>query len=148
MVTKVITCVEARPVFGLLWSEALGLWQPDSTPAKRTHCPVISQLHTTIMFPFKSLGLVLAAGVCTAAARQPLSNLHDACELAVDRSQYDLCPVFHDRGQDRVVRVRAELSPIIQAHYDISLGGALSTQNGEEVEPQVRTGNAIAPPEK
>lgn len=92
------------------------------------------------MFPLKSLGLVLAAVACTAVARQPLSSLHDACEVTVDRSRYDLCPLFRDRGQGRIVRVRAELSPAIHAYYDISLGGPLSIQSEEEVEPQVRPG--------
>ena len=100
------------------------------------------------MLPLKSLGLVLAAVVYTAAAGQPLSNLYDACEVTVDRSQYDLCPLFIGREQDRVVRVRGELSSTIQAYYDISLGGPLSTLSGEEVEPKVRPRKSTAPPEK
>lgn len=101
------------------------------------------------MLFLKSLGLALAAsGACAAAARRPLSNLYDACELTVDRSRYNLCPLFHDRGQDRVVRVRAELPPNIQAYYEISFSGPLSRECGEEVKPQVRTGKGTAPSEQ
>lgn len=92
------------------------------------------------MFPPKSLGLLLAVGVYATATHQTLSNLYDACEFTVDRSRYDLCPLFHDRGHDRVVKVRAELSPITQSYYEISFGGPLETQSEGEVEPQVRAG--------
>ena len=94
------------------------------------------------MFPPKSLGLTLAVCVsaAAAAARQSLSNLRDDCEFTADRSRYDLCPLFHDRGQEGVVKVRAELAPNTQLLYEISFGGPLSVQSGEEFEPQVRNG--------
>lgn len=126
---------------GQLWSGALGLEQSDSTLAKSAHCPAISQLSATIMIPLKFLGLVLAAGACTATAHKSLSNLYDACELTLDHSRYDLCPIFNDRGQDGIVRVRAEISPNTQAYYEISFGGPLSARIEEEVEPKVRPGD-------
>lgn len=95
------------------------------------------------MLPSNFLGLLLAAGVYAAATHQTLSNLYDACEFTVDRSRYDLCPLFHDRGQDGVVTVRAELSPITQSYYEISFGGPLKTQSEGEVEPQCPPGTWI-----
>lgn len=90
------------------------------------------------MFPPKSLGLALVVCVsATAAACQSLSNLRDDCEFTADRSRYDLCPLFHDRGQEGVVKVRAELTPNTQLLYEISFDGPLSAQNGEEFGPQV-----------
>ena len=96
------------------------------------------------MIPPKSLGLglVLAAYIHTAAARQSLSNPYQGCEFTVDRSRYDLCPLFHDRGQGGVVKVHAELAPTTQLYYEISFGGPLSPQRGEDAQPQVRTGEA------
>jgi len=91
------------------------------------------------MSPSKSLGLALAACVYVAAARQPLPNLYDHCEFIADRSRYDLCPLFHDRGQGGVVKVPADLAPTTQLSYEISFNGPLSPQSGEEAEPQVRT---------
>jgi len=96
------------------------------------------------MSPPKSLGLTLAACVYAVAARQSLSNPHGFCEFTVDHTRYDLCPLFHDRGQDGVVNVRAEPTPTTQLSYDISFGGPLAPQSGEEAEPQVRTGEAAA----
>lgn len=87
----------------------------------------------------KSLGVALAACVCVAATRQPLSTLSDGCEFTVDRSRYDLCPLIHYRGQGAVVKVHAELAPTLQLSYEMSFGGPLSPQSGEETEPQVRT---------
>lgn len=98
------------------------------------------------MLPPKSLGLLLVASVYATATHQTLSNLYDACEFTLGRSRYDLCPLFHDRGHDGIVKVRAELSPITQSYYEISFGGPLKTQGEGEVEPQVRTGEATAPP--
>ncbi|KAF9788487.1 hypothetical protein BJ322DRAFT_637005 [Thelephora terrestris] len=95
------------------------------------------------MFPPRSLGLVLATGVYAAAARQSISKLYGACEVTVDRSRYDLCPLFHDRGQDRVFQVRAEISPITQLYYEISLGGPLNVQGGDEAEPQCPPGTWV-----
>lgn len=92
------------------------------------------------MFPLRSIGLILAAGVYAAAARQSIPNLYDTCEVTVDRRRYDLCPLFHDRGQARVVEVRAELSPITHLHYELSFGGPLNMRSGDDAEPQVRTG--------
>ena len=97
------------------------------------------------MSPFKTLRLALTAYACAVAAQQHLSNPYDACEVTIDRFRYDLCPLFHDRGQDGVVRVRAELSPNTQTYYEISFGVPLSTQNGEEIERQVRTGKGAVP---
>jgi hypothetical protein len=91
------------------------------------------------MFPPQSLGLVLAACVYAAAARRSLSNLYDDCEFTVDRRRYDLCPLFYDRGQDGVVKVRTDLSPTTQPSYEMSFGGPLNPHNGEKAEPQVRT---------
>lgn len=91
------------------------------------------------MFPLNFLGMVLVACVYTAEARQPSSNPRGACEVAVDRSRYNLCPLFDDQGRPGVVQVRAELSPTTQIHYEISFNGPLNTPEGEEdVEPQVR----------
>jgi len=95
------------------------------------------------MFPPKSLGLVLAACVSAAAARQSLSNLRDHCEFTVDHRRYDLCPLFHDRGQGGVVNVRAELAPTAQLSYEISFGGPLSPQSGQEAEPQCPPGTWV-----
>lgn len=89
------------------------------------------------MFPPKSLGLALAACLSVAAARQPLSNSPRDCAFAVDRSQYDLCPLFLDRGQNRVVKVHAVPTPNTQLLYEISFNGPLSAQTGEEAEPRV-----------
>jgi len=86
----------------------------------------------------KPIGLVLAACVCAAAAHRSLSNLYDNCEFTVDRSRYDLCPLFHDRGQGGVVKVLAELAPTVQLSYEMSFGGLVSLQSGEEAGPQVR----------
>ena len=96
------------------------------------------------MLPPMSLGLALAVSVYAAAARQSISNPHGACEVTVDHSRYDLCPLFYDQGQDRVVQVRAELSPTTQLHYEISFGRPLNTRSGDETEPQVRTGKFTA----
>jgi len=90
----------------------------------------------------KSLGLALAACVCVSATRQPLSSLYDNCEFTVDRSRYDLCPLFHDRGEGAVVKVHAELIPTVQLSYEMSFGGPLSPQSGEEAGPQVSTADA------
>ena len=90
----------------------------------------------------KSLGLALAACLCVAAARQPLPNLYDHCEFTVDRSRYDLCPLFHDRGQGGVVKVPADLTPTTQLSYEMYFGGPLSPQSGEGAGPQVRTADA------
>jgi len=89
------------------------------------------------MFPPKSLGLAIAACVCVAAARQSLSNPHDGCEFTIHRSRYDLCPLFLDRGQDRIFKVHAEPTPYTQLFYEISFGEPLITQSGTEAEPQV-----------
>jgi hypothetical protein len=94
------------------------------------------------MFPPKSLGLVLAACVYAATARQSLSNLYDDCEFTIDRIRYDLCPLF--RRQDGVIKVRTELAPTTQPSYEISFGGPLNQQSGEEAEPQVGTADATA----
>jgi len=97
----------------------------------------------TIMSLPKSLGLALAACVCVAAAPQPFPNLYDNCEFTVDRNRYDLCPLFHaNRGQGGVVKVPADLTPTTQLSYEISFGGPLSPQSGEEAGPQVRTADA------
>ena len=92
------------------------------------------------MFPPKFLGLAVVACVSVAAARQSLSNLRHDCEFTVDHSRYDLCPLFLDRGQDRVVKVYAELTPNTQLSYEISFGVPLATQSGKEAGTQVRTG--------
>lgn len=89
------------------------------------------------MFPPKSLGLAIAACVCVAAARQSLPNPHDDCEFTIHRSRYDLCPLFLDRGQDRIFKVHAEPTSYTQIFYEISFGEPLITQSGEEAEPQV-----------
>jgi len=96
------------------------------------------------MFPPKSLGLAIAACVCVAAARQSLSNLYDSCEFTVHRSRYDLCPLFFDRGQDRIFKVHAEPTPYTQLFYEISFGEPLITQSGKEAEPQVSFNAAAA----
>jgi len=92
------------------------------------------------MFPPKSLGLALAACFCVAAARQSLSNFPGDCAFTVDRSKYDLCPLFLDRGQNRIVKVHADLTPDTQLLYEISFNGPLSAQNGEEAEPRCPPG--------
>lgn len=94
------------------------------------------------MFLPKSLGLALLAYVYALEARVLLSNLHDNCEITVDGRRYDLCPLFHDREQDEVVKVHAELAPTIQLSYEMTFGGLLSPQSGEEAGPQVRTRGA------
>jgi len=96
------------------------------------------------MFPprYLGLGLVLAACICATAAHQSLSNLYEGCEFTVDRSRYNLCPLFHDRAQGRVIKVNAEIPPTTQLSYEISFGGPLTPQSGEEAQPQVRTGEA------
>lgn len=126
---------------GQLWAEALSMGQARLHPGQAK--PITQHLHllpNAIMFPPNSLGLTIAACVCVAAARQSLSNLHDDCEFTLDRSRYDLCPLFLDRGQDRVVKVYAEPIPNTQLFYEISFGGPLRTQSGMEAEPQVSTG--------
>lgn len=92
----------------------------------------------------KSLGLVLATCVLVATARQSISNLRDSCEVTVDHSGYDLCPLFYDRGQSRVLQVHAELGQTTQLHYEISFDGPLNTPSGEGAGPQVRTGEFSA----
>lgn len=97
------------------------------------------------MLPSKSLGLALAVYVYAAAAHQSLPNPHVDCEFSVYRSRYDLCPLFLDRGQDpRLVTVHAELMKNTHLFYEISFGGLLKAQSGEEAEPQVSTGEVIA----
>ena len=96
------------------------------------------------MFLPRSLGLALAVYVHAAAARQSLSNLYDTCELTVERTRYNLCPLFHDRGQREVVKVWAELAPTVQLLYEMSFSGPLSPQSGEEAGPQVRDAGAAA----
>lgn len=91
------------------------------------------------MFSPKSLWLALAACFGVAAARQPLSNFPDNCAFTTDRSQYDLCPLFLDRGQNRILKVRADPTPNTQLLYEISFNGPLSAQGGEEAEPRVST---------
>jgi hypothetical protein len=96
------------------------------------------------MFPPKSLGLTLVACVYAAAAPQSLSNLYDGCEFTVDRSRYDLCPLFRG-GQDGVAKIRTEPASTTQPSYEISFNGPLIPQSGEEAEPQVRATDAVAP---
>lgn len=96
------------------------------------------------MFPPKSLGLVLSACVYAAATRQSLSNLHGACDITVDHTQYDLCPLFNDRqAQDGVVQVRGDFSPTIQTYYEISFSGPLNPKNGESAESQCPPGTWV-----
>lgn len=94
------------------------------------------------MFPLKSLGLVLAAYIYAVAARRSLSNLYDRCDFTVDHSRYNLCPLFHDRGQDGAVRIHAGLEP--DTHLEITFGDPVRLWSGEEDEPQVRTGDYSA----
>ena len=116
----------------------------DSTLSQVNPLPRYPSPDTIMSLP-KSLGLALAACVSVAATRQPLSNLYDNCELTVHGSRYDLCPLFHDLGQGAVVIVHAELAPTVQLSYEMSFGGPLSPQSGEEAGPQVRATDATGP---
>ena len=119
-------------------------WGGRLHPSQVNPLPCHPSPDTTMSLP-KSLGLALAACVCVAAARQPSPNLYDNCEFTVDHSRYDLCPLFHDRGRGGVVKVLADLAPAIQLSYEMSFSGPLSSQSGEEAEPQVRTAGATGP---
>ena len=137
--TKPVTCelLQRESDLGrLLVRGARAKGHPDSTLDKGTlYC---HPSPNTIMSPPKSLGLALAACFCVAAARQSLSNFPDDCAFTVDRSQYNLCPLFLDRGQNRVVKVHADLTPNTQLLYEISFNGPLSAQSGEEAEREPR----------